>query len=280
MDLTANKPDAELAALYPLHIDALKGRFGAALATAGFDTVVIGAGTTSYRFLDDQAHPFRPNPHFVQWLPLLRHPDSCLVFRPGKRPRLIVYRPDDYWHAPPALPEAPWSDPFDIQVTGNLDELSRSLARLPGSTAWIGEPAQWRHQVDMRFVNPAHLLNELHYHRPYKTDYEIECIRRATQRTIPAHRAAEAAFRDGGSEHEILLAFLAGCRQIENELPYPPIVATNTHGAILHYQHYGRDRGPLHSLLIDAACSFGGYAADITRTHALADEGFRQMVVD
>lgn len=280
MDRTESEPDAGLAALYPAHLDALKGRFGAALATAGFEAVAIGAGTLSYLFLDDQTYPFRPNPHFVQWLPLTRHPDSCLVYRPGKRPRLLVYRPDDYWHAPPAVPEAPWTDHFEILSIGDPDEMSRELGELRGRTAWIGEAAQWRHRVDPRDVNPAGLLTELHYHRPYKTDYEIECIRRATQRAVPAHRAAEAAFRDGGSEHEILLAFLGACRQTENELPYPAIVAANAHGSILHYQHYAPERGPLYSLLIDAACSFRGYAADITRSHAFADEGFGGMIRD
>jgi Xaa-Pro dipeptidase len=233
-----------------------------------------------YRFLDDQALPFKPNPHFIQWLPLLRHPEACLLFRPGKKPQVLVYQPDDFWHAPPALPVAPWSDHFEVRIFSDLEGLSSELSALQAHAAWIGEPAQWRHRVDERFINPANLLNELHYHRPLKTDFEIECIRRANQLAVPAHRAAEKKFREGGSEHDILLAFLAACRQTENELPYPAIVATNAHGAILHYQHYGQRPGAPYSLLIDAGCSFAGYPSDITRTHVHEDVGFAAMVED
>jgi Xaa-Pro dipeptidase len=88
------------------------------------------------------------------------------------------------------------------------------------------------------------------------------------------------AFRDGASEHEILIAFLTAARQTENELPYPAIIATNTHGAVLHYQNYDRESVAPGSLLIDAACSTNGYAADITRTHVFEDPEFTNMVVD
>ncbi|MFM8354788.1 MAG: M24 family metallopeptidase, partial [Gammaproteobacteria bacterium] len=52
------------------------------------------------------------------------------------------------------------------------------------------------------------------------------------------------------------------------ELPYHSIIATNAHGALLHYQHY--DRVPpsvRRSFLIDAGATAYGYAADITRTY-------------
>jgi Xaa-Pro dipeptidase len=272
--------DETLTDLYPAHLLTVRRRFDAALERSGYDAIVIGAGIEIFRFLDDQAYPFGPNPHFLQWAPLTMHPESCLIYAPGRKPLLVVCQPDDFWHKPPPLPEPPWRDHFELKIITTADQLPQHLAHLPARTALIGDPAQWRHGPDDEWLNPPALLDDLHYHRPYKTDYEIECIRVATSLAVPAHRAAEMAFRQGGSEHEIWIAFLDACRQTANELPYPAIIATNDNGALLHYQHYKRKRTEPHSLLIDAGCSRNGYAADITRTHAFDDPEFAGMVAD
>jgi len=272
--------DEKLTAFYPAHLQIIRQRFDDALERAGYDCVVIGAGVEILRFLDDQAYPFEPNPHFVQWVPLTTHPGSCLIYAPGRSPRLVVSQPDDFWHQPPPLPESPWRDHFDLKVITTAGQLPQQLADLPARTALIGDPAQWPRELGDERLNPPALLNDLHYHRPYKTDYEIECIRLATNLAVPAHRAAETAFRQGASEYEILIAVLNACRQTENELPYPAIIATNRNGALLHYQHYARQRTEPHSLLIDAGCSRNGYAADITRTHSFDDPEFSSMVAD
>jgi len=269
MATTANQDPA---ALFPAHVQVVKSRHDEALAAAGYDAVVIGAGVEITRFLDDLDYPFKPNPHIVQWLPLLQHPESVLLYEPGAKPRLLVYRPDDYWHAAPELPDETWARHFDITVISKRDQIDRELKGLRGAVAWIGDPAQWRHDPTAADLNPQKLLTYLHFYRPFRTAYEIECIRRATALAVPAHRAAERAFLAGASEYDILFAFLAACRCTENELPYPAIIAKNTHGAVLHYQHFDREPGECHSLLIDAACSYHGYASDITRTHCMADD--------
>ena len=276
MDATVDK---RLTELYPAHFAAIAERFCAALADTGYDAIVIGAGVEIMRFLDDQPHPFIANPHLVQWLPLNAHPESALIYRPETRPRLIVYQPDDYWYQPPTLPGEPWARHFDIVPAGKLDAVHAELNELPERTAFIGDPAQWRHETTDKRNNPDELLKYLHYFRPFKTDYEIECIRQATRLAVPAHRAARAAFESGASEYDIWLAFLGACRQTETELPYPAIIAKNRNGAVLHYQHYQRDTGATNSLLIDAACSAFGYASDITRTYS-PDAEFAAMITD
>ena len=264
MFTTANE---KLAALYPAHLDIVKSCYDDALVATNYDAVVIGAGAEIVRFLDDQSYPFRANPHILQWLPLLQHPESVLLYRPGEMPRLLVYQPDDFWHAPPELPGAPWAEHFDMAALPQLDDIDKALQRSGNTVAYIGDPAQWRHNPAAADLNPDNLLTYLHFYRPYRSDYEVECIRQATALAIPAHRAAEQAFRSGASEYDILLAFLAACRGTENELPYPAIIAKNTHGAVLHYQHFERESGQNDSLLIDAGCGCNGYASDITRTH-------------
>lgn len=267
--------------LYPEHLTVITQRFDKALELAGFDAVAIGAGTDVFRFLDDQTYPFVPNPHFSQWMPITTNPESCIVYTPGQRPQLVLHRPDDYWHRSPPVPDVPWSKPFDVQAIAGPDDLVAILRGLPGRTAHIGAPAQWRHSPPADDQNPRTLLDYLHYYRPYKTSFERECIRLATARAVPAHYAAERAFRDGGAEYDILMAFLRACGQTELELPYGAIIATNANGAILHYQHYERTAATPRSLLIDAACSAYGYASDITRTYSFDSQvEFAQMVAD
>ena len=65
--------DEKLAALYPAHLDTVRSQYDEALAATKFDAAVIGAGAEIVRYFDDQTYPFRPNPHIVQWLPLLQH---------------------------------------------------------------------------------------------------------------------------------------------------------------------------------------------------------------
>lgn len=275
----ADTVDKALADLYPAHFTTIRDRYDAALSECGFDALVIGAGVHVMRLFDDQSHPFIVNPHLVQWLPLTNHADSCLVHIPGSVPRLVVYQPDDYWHKQSPLPGAPWAEHFDIEVVETHEAVRATLTGLPERTAFVGDPAQWVHAPADSRNNPGQLLNHLHYYRPFRTEYEIECIRHATRLAVPAHRAAEAAFRNGASEYDIWLAFLAGCRQTAAELPYPAIIAKNRNGAILHYTQYERDDAASDSLLIDAACAAYGYASDITRTWS-ADGEFAAMIAD
>ena len=90
--------DEEQLDLYSEHLDLLARRWEAALAFAGFDAAIVVAGQPAEYFLDDQATPFRPNPHFAQWFPEDDAAGSALLIRPGERPRVYFYQPADYWH--------------------------------------------------------------------------------------------------------------------------------------------------------------------------------------
>jgi Xaa-Pro dipeptidase len=117
--------------------------------------------------------------------------------------------------------------------------------------------------------NPALLLNHLHYHRAYKTAFEIDCMATANARAAAGHVAARQAFAEGVSEFDTHMRYLAAARQTAEDLPYHSIVAQNRHASVLHYQHYDRaPPQPLLSFLIDAGACAYGYAADVTRTYA------------
>lgn len=260
----------KLAELYPRHVAGLCALMDELLAESGHQAAVFHSGSVRYAFLDDYAIPFRANPLFKAWVPLGDVPDCFLVYRPGRRPGLVLTSPEDFWHAPPQPPEAWWADQLEVRV---VPDAERALAALEGldvlgeATAVLGE-----HSDAIAGLagerNPAGLIASMHYARGNKSPYELECMREANRIAVRGHRAAEAAFRDGASEHEIHLAYMGAAGQGEELLPYGSIVALDEHGAILHYQHRETVAPEGRSFLIDAGASFLGYAADITRTYS------------
>ena len=87
-----------LAVHYLKHIQTLQLRTQMALERSGMDALIIHSGQTKRQFLDDMDYPFKVNPHFKAWLPLLDTPNCWLVVDGVKGPKLIFYRPDDFWH--------------------------------------------------------------------------------------------------------------------------------------------------------------------------------------
>jgi Xaa-Pro dipeptidase len=253
--------------LYRDHLAVLSRRWGQSLTNHELEAAVILAGAPSEYFLDDQAAPFRPNPHFVQWFPQHDCARSALIIRPGEQAELLFYSPDDYWHQSAALPE--WADAFTIRSLDSeslvADAIAEQLRRVP-ATAVVGECDAGNLGGNQ---NPQGLLNELHYHRAWKTEFELDAMRQASNRAAAGHLAAARCFRDGGSEFDIHLGYLAAAQHTPEELPYSSIVALNEHAGVLHYQHYDRHRPrQTSSFLIDAGASSLGYAADVTRTYA------------
>jgi Xaa-Pro dipeptidase len=268
-----------LAALYPQHLATLRERADTALARGGFDHLVVPAGRPITRFLDDQDYPFAVNPHFKHWLPLLDAPGSWLVYTPGNKPKLVFLQPRDYWHVVPEAPAGYWVDHFDIVVVRKPADATAELPATLSRCAIIGD--QYCALNDVQANNPPAVIDHLHYHRAYKTPYELELMREASRRGVRGHRAAEQAFRNGASELGIHQAYLSAVGQIDAELPYASIVGLNEHGAVLHYTHFDRAApAESRSFLIDAGASASGYASDITRTYAGRDFGEFQALID
>ena len=265
-----------LASLYPAHLQTVMQRHDAALAANGFDAVILSGGAIHVAFLDDALYPFKVNPHLKYWLPIVDNPNCFIVYTPGRKPRLLFFQPVDYWYKPADTPTAHWVEHFDIEVLREPKDAAQFFPQ-QGKTAFIGEPGE----VQAGEVNPKALLDRLHFDRSLKTDYEIECVRRANQAGVRGHRAAEAAFREGASEYGIHLAYLRGSDQTEEELPYNNIIALNQNASVLHYVQHGRRALPeseRHSFLIDAGATTNGYASDITRTYSRNDQEFARLI--
>ncbi len=274
--------DSSLDQLYAAHLRILMRRTDLALAAAGFDALVIHAGSPPVQFLDDQDYPFKVNPHFKAWVPVLDNPRSILLYSPGARPKLLFHQPNDYWHKPAAMPRAPWAAHVDITPLVDPSKASEHWVNL-GRVAHIGADIDPKgiapDGIESGTLNPADLLARLHYDRAVKTGYELECLRRASALGARGHRAALAAFRGRASEYEAHMRYLTACAQREEEMPYNNIVAYNRNSAVLHYQHLERAvPKELRSFLIDAGAQYRGYASDITRTYAAFPGRYAELV--
>ncbi|MEA3159905.1 MAG: Xaa-Pro dipeptidase [Gammaproteobacteria bacterium] len=269
--------DSSLDQLYAPHLTALMRRTDRALAQSGFDALVVHAGRPPLQFLDDQDYPFKVNPQFKVWVPIIDNPRCILVYTPGERPTILFYQPDDFWHKPAKLPTAAWTDAVNLIVMSDDAKAAEHWAKL-GRVAFIG-PDALPAEADPKCVNPKDLMVLLDYERAVKTPYELACLRKASELGARGHAAAFAAFSRGGSEYDAHMSYLEACEQREEEMPYNNIVAYNENAAVLHYQHLARSTpAPLRSFLIDAGAQYRGYAADITRTYAKSSGRFADLV--
>ena len=279
----ANEPyvdESVLGSLYPDHILTVKSRHDQALERAGASHAVIFSGAPRAVFLDDYDYPFKPNPHFVGWLPLTQTPYCYVIHTAGEIPVLVYYQERDYWHLPPANPDGYWAEQFEVRIVHTHEDVARYLPADRSKCILIGEIDDAAHAFDIDRINPSSALNILHYGRGVKTAYELECMRGASRRGAKGHRAAEKAFRAGKSEYDIHLDYCRAVQHTDSDLPYGNIIALNENGAVLHYQHQSRDNPAVHrSFLIDAGARINGYASDITRTHANESGEFADLIL-
>ncbi|WP_163832630.1 Xaa-Pro dipeptidase [Spartinivicinus ruber] len=266
--------------LYENHIEQVSQFFEKAMALSLVDGVIIFSGAPKRAFLDDTYYPFKANPFFKWWVPLLTQPHSAVVFQPGEKPQLIYFMPQDFWHVTPEAPTGYWVDSFNITVIDAVEVIKSVLPNNLEKFAFIGEETQLADKWGIGQTNPEKLVNYLSYHRAYKTAYEQQCLAQANQIAAKGHQAAITAFQQQQPELDIHLAFLSACGHQESHAPYNNIVALNEHGAILHYDHYQSTRPAQYlSLLVDAGACFSGYIADITRTTSAVQSGkFNQLI--
>ncbi|MBI1752823.1 MAG: Xaa-Pro dipeptidase [Acidobacteria bacterium] len=254
----------DLSPLFHVHAAERQRTTAEAMAKTGFDALVISSGKVYTHFADDQDAPFRPTPHFAHWCPLAG-PHHVLVVRPGQRPRLIRYAPEDFWYEQAPLGQPFWAPEFDIEEVGTVEEVWKRLGSLK-KAAYIGNETDRAEAAGLE-VNPALLTARLDWNRTTKSAYEVHCIEAATVIAARGHEAARAAFLAGGSELDIHHAYIQAAGIVDHEMPYGSIVALNEKGAILHYEgKRAIKRGNV--LLIDAGAQVRGYASDITRTVA------------
>ena len=266
--------------LYAEHLLHVRAQYTHALEQSEGHSLLISSGSLKTAFLDDRTYPYMVNPHFKAWLPVTDVPDSFLLIKPGKKPKLLLHQPEDYWHKVAEIPTGYWVEHWDIQPIQSLKDAHNQIGD-PGSFIYIGEETKVATEFGIEAINPSSVLNHLHFERASKTPYEIACLEAASLTAARGHLAAQQAFFDGSSENEIAHQFLVASGHREQHTPYSSIVALNEHCAVLHYQFYEHTRfkgTALKSMLIDAGTSYNGYASDITRTYAFKPGIFADLI--
>lgn len=103
--------------------------------------------------------------------------------------------------------------------------------------------------------------------RIIKSEAEINLMRKATQISAEAHKRAQEFAAPGLYEYQVQAEIEHYFRSHGAIGPaYPSIVASGANACILHYIENNRQMQAGDLLLIDAACSYGYYNGDITRT--------------
>ena len=269
----------KLASHYLAHITELNRRVADVVSRESLSGLVIHSGQPHRQFLDDMDYPFKVNPHFKAWLPVLDNPHCWLLVNGRDKPQLIFYRPVDFWHKVADFPDSFWSEHMDIKLLTKADKVAELLPKDIGNWAYVGEHLDVAEVLGFKTRNPDAVMSYLHYHRATKTQYELECMRRSNEIAVHGHIAAKNAFYNGGSEFEIQQAYLIATNQGENEVPYGNIVALNRNASILHYTKLEHATPyPRRSFLIDAGANFSGYASDITRTYAFEKNIFSALI--
>lgn len=253
--------------LYQEHLSKVLNTFDRLMSQYEYDEVVLYSGEVKTVHLDDNTYPFKANFNFKYFAPVLDYPNSLITYKQGAKPKLFLFRQEDYWHSQPRDIEGFWVDFFDITYFSNLDKIYDNLSSNLSKTAFLGEDTKRFEKLHFKSFNDQKVLDFIHFNRAYKSEYEVECIKRANELASKAHIRAYHSFLEGNSELQTHLRYLETIAFKESEVPYPNIVAYDENAAVLHYMDYNTKKVDAKSFLLDAGATFNGYASDITRTH-------------
>lgn len=236
----------------------------------------------------DAHYPYRFDSNFL-YLTGFDEPEAVLVLIAGVVPQSILFcRPKDmereiwdgFRHGPDGAKEK-----FGFDAAFSIEQLDEKLTDLMGNQPALFHPLGAHASWDDRIIalracvkakersgitapNEIHdirtLLDEM---RLIKGSEELAIMRHSATISAAAHIRAMRATRPGKMEYEIEAELLHEFRKNGAQSPaYTSIVAGGANACVLHYISNNAQLLDGDLLLIDAACEFDGYAADITRT--------------
>jgi len=202
-------------------------------------------------------------------------------------PREILYLPprdlsQEKWNGPRMGPEDAGirekTGFANVETFAKLRDTLAALARIfpeiytelpqphddgyPHAATWSKWMQNAAPQLLLKDISPA--IGAL---RAIKSPGELALIQKAIEPSIDAQLAAMKMMRPGLHEYKVAAKMVeihedGGC---ETEA-YAPIVGSGINSTILHYNKLSREVEDGDIVLLDVACQYSGYAADITRT--------------
>jgi Xaa-Pro aminopeptidase len=255
----------------------------------GPDAVAIVAGGRVVTRSNDTEYPFRQDSDFW-YLTGFDHPDAVAIFRTDGGPAYSLFvqprDPDaEVWTGYRPGVEGAVSD-FGADEAHECGQLEEKLPELLKGARNIFHALGRRPELDRKLVEIQELLRRqsragiapadqlvdprslLHEMRIFKTEHELEIMRRAADISREAHAETARLAQPGRHEYELEAQLAYVFRRRGGSGPaYSSIVAGGANAAVLHY--VANDQ-PLRSgqlCLIDAGAELEGYASDITRTY-------------
>lgn len=249
---------------------------------------LVAAATLKTRNRDAE-FAFRQDSDFY-YLTGFNEPDAILLLLPGRAEgEAVMFCPPrdpqmEIWTGYRAGPEgcvrnfgmdqAFELEHLDAQLPELLDGRLRLYYALGQDEALDTRVRGWVNAVRAKARQGAQPPQELvqldtllHEQRLFKSEAELEIMRRAGDISAAAHVQAMQICAPGMSEYQLEAEITAHCmREGARFQAYSPIVGGGANGCILHYID---NMDLLHDgdlVLIDAGCELDNYASDITRT--------------
>ena len=250
------------------------------------DTVVLLRAASLVTRSHDTEYPFRQSSDFY-YLTGIQEPDAWLMMVSGQKPReyLFVLPRDpeqEVWHGRRLGTEQAGVisaikhvygltdlNPMVLKTLGQYPQLAWSFAAEPAQREnrqrWLDKLSESR-----KFTPPGTIFNidtYIHELRLFKSEYEINLMRKSANIAVQAHRRAMQTCQVGHYEYQIAAEIHHQFAVQGTAGPaYGTICGSGENACILHYTENSKRMQQGELLLIDAGCEFQGYASDITRT--------------
>ncbi len=173
-----------------------------------------------------------------------------------------------------------------LEATGisgrSVDELGEAFGSLLGDRGEVkvvgnyNPGASIRNDVTQRVdalldgrsgVEVVPVTQEVAALRRVKSEAELELLRRSTVITVQAHREILGVLAPGRNEFEVQAVLEYTFRRYGSERPaFASIVGSGPNSTVLHYNVNNRFMEDGDVVVVDIGASYGGYAADVTRT--------------
>ena len=237
----------------------------------------------------DSHYPYRQSSDMI-YLTGWTQPEAVLLLRPNaKEPFILFVQPKDpareTWTGVRPGPKGA-VETFGADAAYPISELAKRLPSLlqgySGLHYDFGESSEHDTLVQNavaaarrlgknngmdfpeRFFSLSHTLHKI---RLFKSEAEIEILKKAASITKNAHCAAMKATKPGAYEYELEAEILYHFRKNGGTGPgYTPIVGGGNNAVILHYIENNAVLKDGDLVCVDAGCEYDSYTADVTRT--------------
>ncbi|MFM8454111.1 MAG: aminopeptidase P N-terminal domain-containing protein [Gammaproteobacteria bacterium] len=263
------------------------------LAKMATHSMMFIPGALIHQRNSDTEYPFRQNSDFF-YLTGFKEPSAALILLKGEAhdTKSILFlepknKEEETWVGEKLGVEAA-PDYLGLDLAFPIQELDNRaidyILEHPVLYLSLGIENHWDRRMNMIWIKKARQRKRrqksvydalydaqsiLHEQRLFKTELELDFIRKAANLSATAHQELMQSTKPGMYEFELAAKFaykanLQGC-----ELAYPSIVAAGSNACTLHYTRNNSLLQAQDLLLVDAGIEYEYYASDITRTYPI-----------